>query len=128
MNIAHIELANGRTAYQPGETIRGFAAWRVDRELRRIVLHLSWRTEGVGTRNSGLAGQIVVDNPPSSGKHDFEFTAPRMPHSFAGRLLSILWTLDLFTEPETESHAVELVISPTGAPLAPAPDTDGSEK
>ena len=128
MNIAHIELQNGRTTYRPGEAIRGFAAWRSDRDLRRVVLHLSWRTEGAGTRNTELAGQVVVDNPPAIGKHDFEFIAPRIPHTYAGRLLSILWTLDLFTEPETESHAVELVISPTGAPLAPAPDSDGSEK
>ncbi|MFO1489794.1 MAG: hypothetical protein U1F77_07720 [Kiritimatiellia bacterium] len=128
MNIAHIELENGRTAFRPGETIRGFAAWRIDRSLRRVVLHLSWRTEGVGTRNTDLAGQIVVDDPPSTGKHDFEITAPPMPHSYSGRLLSILWTLDLFTEPDTESHSVDLVISPTGEPLVPSPESDGREK
>ena len=115
MSSLDIEIENGRTAFTPGEEIRGKVKWDFDENPQRLELSLFWRTEGKGTQDTGVAQTITFDNPGSSNQRDFRLTAPDGPYSFSGRLISIIWALEL-VEPSKGKDYVrkEIVISPTG--------------
>ena len=115
MSGLDIEIENGRVAFRPGEEIRGKVKWDFDENPQRLELSLFWRTEGKGTQDTGVAQTITFDNPGGFDQRDFRLRAPDGPCSFSGRLISIIWALEL-VEPSKGKDYVrkEIVISPTG--------------
>ena len=115
MSSLDIEIENGRTSFKPGEEIRGRAKWEFDENPQRLELSLFWRTQGKGTQDTGVTQTITFDNPGGSDQRNFRLTAPDGPYSFSGRLISIIWALEL-VEPSKGKDYVrkEIVISPTG--------------
>ncbi len=100
-----------RSAFQPGESIEGTVSWTVPRAPHKAELRLFWQTRGKGTRDVGLVETLDFEGPQSSDSRPFRFVAPDGPLSFSGRLISLLWGLELVVEPG-ESLAVDLTIGP----------------
>lgn len=115
MSSLEIEIENGRTAFRPGEEIRGRVQWQFQEAPERLELSLFWRTQGKGTRDTGIVKSITFEHVSQYGQKDFTFTAPEGPYSFSGRLISIIWGLEL-VEPARGKDYVrrEIVISPSG--------------
>jgi hypothetical protein len=114
MSGLQIHLEQDRNAFQCGKEIRGTAAWSLDRQPGAIELSLYWRTEGKGTQDIGIAQTVRFDNPGMMGMQEFSIKAPVGPFSFSGKLISILWALELACEKGKESVRKDIVISPTG--------------
>lgn len=110
--MLHITLTGQRTAFQPGDEIAGTATWRCAEPPNRVEICLGWHTSGKGTRDSETVATEVVPNPAASGQHTFRFTAPAQPHSFSGRLISLVWSVELIVDPSEEVERVEVVIAP----------------
>jgi hypothetical protein len=55
-----------------------------------------------------------IDNPGALGSDPFSFTLPPGPYSFSGRLISLIWALELTCTPSHETVRKEIVVSPTG--------------
>lgn len=113
MSQIHVELADGKTKYRPGEAVEGVAFWELQAPAKSIELRLFWRTQGKGT----VDVEIVQAQPLSGGLNDrrpFRFVLPEGPYSVSGTLVSIVWGVELVSEPSGESSSVEITVSPTG--------------
>lgn len=125
-----ITFANNNTSFRPGDEIAGTARWQLGEAPKHVEISIGWSTRGKGTQDSETVATTAVDNPMAQGEHGFRFTAPGEPHSFSGKLISMIWSIELLVEPSDETERVEIVIAPeareielpTVTPL-PSPDT-----
>lgn len=111
------EIHSEKTAYQPGEEIKGTVAWTSQKPPRKAELRLFWQTRGKGDRDTSTVASVAFDLPRPSDQRAFSFRAPEFPPSFSGRLISLVWGLDLVLEP-VGSEAIELVIAPAAQELS----------
>ncbi|MHC4479271.1 MAG: hypothetical protein ACYTEL_26935 [Planctomycetota bacterium] len=109
-----IEIEQGRSAFGPGDEIAGKAKWQMDDSPESLELSLFWRTEGKGTQDVGIAETIKIHNPGALGEKEFRLTVPKGPYSFSGKLISIIWALELSGPRGKDVVRKEIVISPTG--------------
>lgn len=105
-----------RKAYRPGEQISGTVSWSANKAPSSAELRLFWYTMGKGDRDSAIAETCVFDLPNTEDSRSFSFRAPDFPPSFSGKLISLLWGLELVLEPG-ETEALELVIAPEASEL-----------
>jgi hypothetical protein len=113
MNDLKLNLQDNVTTYAPGDVIRGRATWQVEKQISSVEVRLFWYTRGKGTQDIGIVQVQRIDNPPSLGDIDFEFTLPAGPYSFSGKLISLIWAIELVMSPGSLSAHVDLVVSPT---------------
>ncbi len=102
--------------YQPGAEIKGRVSWTSEVAPRLAELRLFWFTKGKGDRDAETAEAATFDLPQSSDSREFRFRAPEFPPGFSGRLISLIWALELVLEPGG-SVLTELVIGPEGREL-----------
>ena len=114
MSDLRIELAGGRTAYTPGEPLSGRASWRVPEQPSSVELRLFWYTSGKGTQDVGVVETSSFAAPRLDDGRDFTLPLPREPYSFSGRLISVVWALELIVEPGGHVARREFVLGPGG--------------
>lgn len=114
MSNLHLELADGKTRYRPGETIEGVAFWEFPELPKVLELRLFWRTQGKGMVDHQLVTTVAFDGAQPKDRRPFRFPLPPAPYSVSGVLVSIVWGLELVAEPNGESASVEITLSPTG--------------
>ena len=106
-----IRTRDSRLHYTPGETIEGVVSWNLD-VVKAATLRLFWRTEGKGTQDIGLSAEMLFDQPRPSDERTFRFNIPQGPWSYDGKLVAIVWALELETEPGGKVESLDLVVSP----------------
>lgn len=114
MSTFHIQLADNRTAFSPGETLTGTVAWQLQKRPEEVMLQLVWNTQGKGTTDFEVAETVPFPNPQAHDTRPFTVRLPDSPYSFSGQLISLIWNLELNVKPDDESHAVEITIAPDG--------------
>jgi hypothetical protein len=114
MDKLRIILHEEKTVFAPRETIRGVIEWNLDANPRRLDLSLFWYTAGKGTRDIGLVHNVGFNDPGTRGSKDFSFALPDGPFSFSGKLISVIWAIELTCSPGSETARREMVLSPTG--------------
>jgi hypothetical protein len=112
MREISVTLGEGRHAFEPGEVIEGTASWRLDAPPERIEVRLFYFTRGKGTRDVEVVKVVSFPSGAASGDQRFSFVAPEQPHSFSGRLITLVWAIELVVEPGALAERVELVIAP----------------
>ncbi len=121
MNTLQIQIANDRTAFEPGERIDGAISWTLDQEPRSAELRLIWYTRGKGTQDFQVIGVARFPNPAQTARHDFSFALPGAPYSFSGKLISLIWALELIMEPHSLATRTEIIVAPGGREVVLAP-------
>jgi hypothetical protein len=114
MSTLRIDISGGRRAYKPGETISGRVSWQVDEAPQSAELRLFWYTSGKGTQDVENVDSVVFQTPQTNDGRAFSLTLPRQPYSFSGKLISLLWALELIVEPGSNVERQELVMSASG--------------
>jgi hypothetical protein len=109
-----VVLNEDKVAFAPRETIRGTAQWNLDANPRHLELSLFRYTAGKGTRDVGVVETRRFDEPGAYGEKDFSFTLPDGPYSFSGKLISLIWAIELTCSPGSETIRRGIVLSPTG--------------
>ena len=117
MNGFHIEIADKRTAFAPGETIDGAVSWQLDAPPRQVFLRLFWFTKGKGGEDMKVVSEILFDDPRAMETRLFTMTLPQSPYSFNGKLVSLVWALELGAEGKDAAFRQEIVIAPLGQPI-----------
>jgi hypothetical protein len=107
-----IFLAGDRSAFRPGETLKVSALWALGAAPASLEARLFWRTTGKGTEDLVIVAQQEVATPAAAGEGSFEFTLPEAPWSFSGKLISLLWAVELVAEPDGQSARCEFVLGP----------------
>jgi hypothetical protein len=123
-----IRTTDGRAAFSPGEPIAGIVTWSLPAIPKRVELRLFWFTRGKGTEDAQIVEQVAIDNPPIQGQHPFMFRAPNGPYSFSGKLISLIWGLEVLAEPKDRSDRIEIVCAPGGREIVPAPAVPGGRE
>ena len=114
MSKLKLATRNEQKAFRPGEEIAGAAGWELERAPKSAEVRLFWRTRGKGTEDVLVVEAISFPEPQAAEARPFQFRTPDGPYSFSGKLISLIWALELVVEPDAEAARLELVISPTG--------------
>ena len=114
MDKLSIKLQDDKTIFAPRETVQGRIEWNLDANPRRLDLSLFWYTAGKGTRDVGVIESTRFDDPGLHGWKEFSFALPEGPYSFSGKLISLIWAVELTCTPGSESTRCEITVSPTG--------------
>ena len=114
MDKLKIVLHEDKATFAPRETIRGVIEWNLDANPRRLDLSLFWYTSGKGTRDVGVVESRRFDDPGLHGSKEFSFALPEGPYSFSGKLISLIWAVELTCTPGSETVRREITLSPTG--------------
>jgi hypothetical protein len=109
-----IETAAGETRFMPASRVSGSVSWELESEPERIDLRLFWYTAGKGDRDVGIVESIAFPHPGPSGSRSFSFELPEGPYSFSGKLISLIWALELTARPSGATERLEITVSPTG--------------
>jgi hypothetical protein len=115
----HLELEGRKTRYRPFDTLRGKARWMLEKPAL-LEVRLFWYTEGKGTQDVTVVDRLAIE-AALSGESPIEFTLPAAPYTYHGKLLSILWAVEL-VEPKSGNAAIaRLDVSPWDGPLTQDP-------
>jgi hypothetical protein len=113
--MSTLRIDTGATrAYKPGETISGRVTWQVDTAPESAELRLFWYTRGKGTQDVENVNSVVFQTPQMNDERTFSLTLPREPYSFSGKLISLVWALELIVEPGSNVERQEFVLSASG--------------
>jgi hypothetical protein len=125
MSDLRIDLPAG-AAFAPGAEIRARVAWRLDPAPESLELRLFWHTVGKGTEDVEIVERVTLP-PSTAGEQDLALRSPVGPYSFSGRLISLVWALELVAEPSGETARAELVIAPDGEEIRLGGAAPGAE-
>ena len=114
MDTLNIALHEDKTAFAPGQTVEGTIRWSLQTNPEHLEFSLFWYTAGKGTRDVGVVETARFDNPGACGSKEFAFPLPNGPYSFSGKLISLVWALELTCRPGSETARREITLSPTG--------------
>ena len=114
MKQMNLELADGKTKFRPGETLEGVAFWELEAAPRSLEVHLYWRTQGKGTVDLEVVRSVAFNGAAARDRRPFRIALPPGPYSVSGMLVSIVWGVELVSEPKGESQNIEIVLSPSG--------------
>lgn len=112
MNQLEIQIDGGRTEFEPGETIVVHLNWSLPEPPESLKLQLVWNTIGKGTTDRGLEKTIAIDASGREGTHRVELTLPAAPYSFSGKLVSLVWALELMAKRPRAEFRTEMTIAP----------------
>ncbi|HEY0711171.1 MAG TPA: hypothetical protein VGF45_00735 [Polyangia bacterium] len=118
---AALELAvfGGRTTFAPREHLLGRASWRLSNRGHALEVRLYFKVEGGKSDPHRPPNVTVVDkrlfrNVDQTGEAAFAFDLPSQPFSFSGRLVRLVWAIELVVLPEDIATRFEIVIAPGG--------------
>ncbi|HTL31013.1 MAG TPA: hypothetical protein VL282_17415 [Tepidisphaeraceae bacterium] len=118
MNGLSIQFEDNLTQFVPGQKIRGRVGWRLDQAPASLDVRLFWYTEGKGTQDISIVTTTTIEHPQIQGSSGFEFQLPQSPYSFSGKLISLIWAIELIARPSNESTRVPFTMSPTGEEIS----------
>ena len=112
MSTLSVATTDGRTEFLPGEEVEVDLAWEFDEAPEAVELRLVWNTAGKGTTDVRVVQTERFDEPSPRDRRRKTLTLPRSPYSFSGKLVSIVWALELVALPSEDSERLEIVIGP----------------
>ncbi|TXT38623.1 MAG: hypothetical protein FD138_315 [Planctomycetota bacterium] len=112
MSLLTIKPVDGRTAFEPSETIAVEAQWELDAEPEALEVRLVWNTSGKGDTDIGVEKRISLDSPGLTESRSLEVKLPAAPYSFSGKYVSLIWALELVAHPANTSCRTEITIAP----------------
>ena len=113
MGWIQIETEGGANAFLPGETITGTVSWQLDPPLENVELRLIWYTEGKGDQDLGIVETAQFRTPGIVDRRGFTIRLPEGPFSFSGKLISLLWALEVVAQPKDRAGRLPITVSPS---------------
>ncbi|RMG44574.1 MAG: hypothetical protein D6719_01550 [Candidatus Dadabacteria bacterium] len=94
-NEIDIKIENRERGFEPGEEIRGEVNWFLKKEPEFVDIRLFWHTEGKGTTDSEAVDSKTIKPAGATGSSSFTFRLPDSPNSFSGKLISLIWGIEV---------------------------------
>lgn len=126
MSELKIELSEERETFEPGEEVSGEVSWTLDKPVHGLELRLFWFTKGKGTEDAGVVQTQKFEGALRQETRSFRFHLPEAPYSFSGKLITLVWALELIAFPSKDMIRHELIMAPEGKEvrLESVPATD----
>lgn len=112
MNDLNIDITNDLRGFRPGEIVGGNINWSVSQAVTHAELALFWYTRGKGTQDVEIVDTLKIVHAGQSHRQEFKFVLPDAPYSFSGKLVSVIWALELVLTPGDLSTRFEFVVGP----------------
>ena len=112
MNTVSISTRDGRTEFAPGDRLELQAEWQLLEPPRAVEIRLIWYTRGKGDTDVCIVDETRFDNPQPFDRQPCEFQLPEAPYSFSGKLISLIWAVEVVVEPGGESQRLDIVLAP----------------
>lgn len=109
-----IETHDGRTGFEPGETVDILVAWKLEEAPEAIEVRTCWMTWGKGTRDVASVRTERLDAPRAAEGRRVRLRLPAYPYSFSGKLVSLVWFLEVVALPSKEGTHIHITIAPGG--------------
>lgn len=113
MERMQVETRGGTTAFVPGEVVEGTASWQLEKPAQSVELRLFWYTQGKGDQDVGVVATVPFPEPALQDRRGFRISLPLGPYSFSGKLISLLWALEVVAEPGSRAGRLEIIVSPS---------------
>lgn len=113
MESIQLDIQGGANAFLPGETVEGTASWQLETPAETVELRLFWYTQGKGDQDVGVVETVAFPDPALADRRGFRLRLPAGPFSFSGKLISLLWALEVVAEPGGRAGRTEITVSPT---------------
>lgn len=112
--MPHLKLGlrENCTAYAPGDELAGAALWELDSAPTLAEVRLVWSTKGKGTEDAAVVATIAFEAPQAGDTRPFSLRLPESPYSFSGKLISLVWAVELVLQPGNLHDRVEIVVAP----------------
>ena len=104
---------DGNGARRPGDVLEMSGEWNFDSAPESFEARLFWFTRGKGTQDVGVVETQPVAILETNGHQRFRFKLPEAPYSFSGRLISLVWAVELVAN-DDQSARWEFVLAPDG--------------
>lgn len=117
MSQLEIRTRDDRVRFLPGDVLAGQVSWATESPPGLIELRLFWRTQGKGTRDVKVVQSVMFENPRRQETRDFRFQLPDGPYSFSGKLISLIWALELVISSTKETERLDILVSPTDSEI-----------
>jgi hypothetical protein len=114
MSALSIAPLNMKTKFLPGEAVEGLVTWQLDQPAEAIELRLFWYTRGKGDTDAVVVDRQRLEAPKPQDRRQFRFILPEAPYSFSGKLISLIWAIEMVVEPSGLTERLEITVSPTG--------------
>lgn len=114
MSRLSIETPTGQTAFEPGAEIDVYLEWELENEPEAVELRLVWNTAGKGDTDLDVVQTERFEWPSPSESRRTTLTLPASPYSFSGKLISLVWALELVALPGKDSARKVITIAPGG--------------
>jgi len=114
MNKLELTFPQELTSFDPGAEIAVNAAWDLDSPPDKIEARLVWHTSGKGDRDLKVVKTVTIQSPPARDQQVIAFSLPWGPYSFSGKLISLIWGIELVSFPDEDSARKEISVAPQG--------------
>ena len=114
MNPITISTRDGQTSFSPGDQLDATVEWQLTETARAVSVRLVWYTRGKGDTDICVVDEDRFENPQSFQRRECTFQLPEAPFSFSGKLVSLVWAVEVVAEPSDESARLDIVIAPEG--------------
>ena len=108
-----LDLTINQKEFYPQGKLRGTVSWKLDREPKNIEVRLFWYTRGKGNEDVLIVDCDTIETSRMQGEKAFQFDLPEAPYSFSGKLISLVWGIEVFANPSIECQRELFVLSPT---------------
>ena len=112
MNKIELSFRDDQSHFRPGEHVEFTVSLQFDEIPERIELRVLWNTQGKGDTDLEEVDRMTLNNPPLQETRQIAYRLPRSPHSFSGKLISLVWAIEAIAFPMEESCRLEIVIAP----------------
>jgi hypothetical protein len=109
-----IATVDDRTKFRPGDTVEVLAQWQLEEPPQAIELRLLWYTVGKGSTDTSVVEAVRFEAPRMIDARRWSVQIPNGPYSFSGKLISLIWALEMAVEPSGASERLELTVGPRG--------------
>jgi hypothetical protein len=106
------KLADDKRNYQPGEELVLGITWDFGEPLTKFEVRLVWNTEGKGDRDLETMKTITLAAPGQSGQELVRTQLPYLPYSYRGKLLAIVWAVEVIAFPSKQAQRLVFEITP----------------
>lgn len=100
-----------RKDLRPFESVTGRVGWSLETEPHDLELRLCWFTRGHGIEESMSIASLPLGDS-ARGERAFSFELPDQPWSLNGRLVTIVWALEVVAEKSGALALEEIVVAP----------------
>ncbi|GIW95378.1 MAG: hypothetical protein KatS3mg110_3419 [Pirellulaceae bacterium] len=108
-----VHLENDPPHYEPGDVMVAQVEWQLPAPPDYLQVALVWFTRGKGNTDHRVVERLRIDGPlESAGSKRLGIQLPVSPWSFSGRLISLLWAIEVTAYPSRTRTRCPFVMAP----------------